>query len=154
VCYDYRSCCHLEGRKAIVATSQRTLLFTLQQRWSQTSQLTLRHVFEAFPLTYFGVLQDFLQTTLTAVDTSTLLHCFVVQWAWFAVRRKDNDFTSPYCLCVLPYGCWSTSLGFIKFGVDKFDVCVCVCVCVSVCPCIIYENDERYQLDAQIYLLS
>jgi hypothetical protein len=23
-----------------------------------------------------------------------------------------------------------------------------------VCPCIIYENDESYQLDAQIYLLS
>ena len=23
-----------------------------------------------------------------------------------------------------------------------------------VCPCIIYVNDERYQLDAQIYLLS
>jgi hypothetical protein len=23
-----------------------------------------------------------------------------------------------------------------------------------VCPCIIYENDERHQLDAQFYLLS
>ena len=23
-----------------------------------------------------------------------------------------------------------------------------------MCPCIIYKNDERYQLDATIYLLS
>ena len=106
VSYDYRSCCHLQGRKAIVATSQTTGMFTLQQRWSQTLQLTLRHVFEAFLRRYFGVLQGFLQTTVTAccaVETSTVLHCFVVEWAWFAATRTDNDFTSPYCLCVLPF---------------------------------------------------
>jgi len=37
-------------------------------------------------------------------------------------------------------------LCFEKFHIELINL-------MYVCPCIIYENDERYQLDATIYLL-
>ena len=32
-------------------------------------------------------------------------------------------------------------------------ITISITIIMYVCPCIIYENDERYPLDATIYLL-
>jgi hypothetical protein len=78
----------------------------------------------------------------------------------FLARRCDKKKESPYPWCYSnpdpPLRRVTTQLNYYLEVIRSqiFEALHKFVNLMYVCPCIIYENDEGYQLDAQIYLLS
>ena len=106
---------------------------------------------------------------LAAVNLSLTHTTFVLLCVW-CVCVVCVWYVWVSCVCVCVWMCVCVDVCVVCVS----GMCVCVCVwCVDssndgagssvtsdvqtalmyVCPCIIYEHDERYQLEATIYLV-
>jgi hypothetical protein len=107
---------------------------------------------------------------------SLITYCIIIPEALFYVKKQKSAYLSILChgkpvFCLL-YGdlCRRNAYDFMFQWMSE---CLCACVSVSLCayvsvslcictsvfvnlmcvwPCIIYENDRRYQLDATIVI--